>query len=62
MIKDAHKNTSLETLKQIKQDNCIAKSGQEYCKESLENLIHEKQLKQFDEYYNKVMKQAELME
>lgn len=43
MIKTPSKFTGLKRLKQIKKDNCIAESGQEYCEYEIESLIIQKE-------------------
>ena len=60
-MKEANKHTTLETLKQIKKDHCIAKSGKEYCEHSVTEMIRIKETKKFDEYEKKLLAKFDAM-
>lgn len=57
MITSPNKHTSLETLQNIRQDNYIAKSGQEYSAEEVDLMITEKKVLEAEKFYLQMIKE-----
>lgn len=54
---ECSKFTSLERLKQIQRDRYVGANGVDYCQESIDNMIREKQSKQAEQATKKLVDQ-----